>query len=128
MIFRIINNWILCTTKSCQPPTRTWPPPPRPTPPPQSKENSPQPTFSISAPPENQGSCILCYVSLAYWEPEVYSEPWHNQNSGIFKILVYSELWDIENADISKTLAFWEPKAYSEPYQTFMTEHFAKKS
>ena len=69
---------------------------------------------------------------LAYCKPEAYSEPWHIQNSVIFRILTYWELeaysepCDTDNPHIFRTLARWEPKAYSEPCQTSLMECFAK--
>ena len=43
--------------------------------------------------------------TLAYLEPEVYSESWYNQNSGILRTLVYLETWYIQNPEIVRTRA-----------------------
>ena len=62
----------------------------------------------------------------------VYSELWYIQNTGIFKTrdifrnLVYSELQDIKKPGISRTLECWKPKSYSEHCQTSTIEFFAK--
>ena len=64
---------------------------------------------------------------------------WHMYNSRIFKTLVYSELWHIQNqkhiqnSGISKTLTHLEPETYSESWNTqnwrhtSRMEHFEKQ-
>ena len=47
--------------------------------------------------------------TLAYSEPEAYSEPWHIDNSGIFRTTTYSK-----------------SEVYSERFQTSMMKCFAK--
>ena len=48
-------------------------------------------------------------------------------SKGIFKTLVYSEHWHIENPGIFRTMTYLEPKAYSERCQTSTMECFEKK-
>ena len=84
------------------------------------------------------------FRTLAYWEPEPYSELWYIQETsilrtrgisrtkGIFRTAVYSNTWDIENQRhtqnlvIFRTLACWEPQIYSQPCQTSTMESFTK--
>ena len=33
------------------------------------------------------------FRTLTYWEPDVYSEPWHIQNPSTYRTLAYSEFW-----------------------------------
>ena len=86
----------------------------------------------------------IIFIEIStHWGPEEYSEPWHIQNSGIFRTLAYwepeaySEPWNIEtltnleaydteNPGIFRTPAFWKPVAYSEPCQITTMEYFAR--
>ena len=84
------------------------------------------------------------FVKLAYWEPEAYSEPWHNgepeaylepwyiknqkhvQNPGTFRSLAYSLPQHNENPGIFRTLTCWEPEAYLNICEITTTKHFSK--
>ena len=47
-------------------------------------------------------------------------------NPSIFRTLVYSKLWHIQNIGIFRALGYSEPEANSESCQTSMMEHYAK--
>ena len=80
------------------------------------------------------------WVNLSYSEPRNIQNQRGIQNPGIMRILVYSERggifrtlvhsepWDIENQGIFRTLACWESKAYSEPFQTCYHGTFCENS
>ena len=73
-----------------------------------------------------QKPCI--FRILAYLKPGAYSEPWHIQNSGIFRTMAYSESWYIQNPAIFATRDLYRTLENLKPYdRAFLRKYLPAK-